>query len=70
VKPEFHHIEEKTMQAIRTHFSAPAPARPAPVARDLRQASPTLTIMEIGGEEAALWDAYARTCRGFEIVGG
>jgi len=58
------------MQAIRSHYSAPAPARPAPVGRDLRQASPTLTILDIGEDEAVAWDAYARTRPGFQTIGG
>lgn len=52
-----------------SHYSAPAPSMRAPMIRDTRRPSPTLTIDEISAEEAIAWDAYARTRPGFEIVG-
>ena len=57
------------MQAIRSHYSAPAPRTRAPIMRAVNETSPTLVIMDISDEEAARWDAYARTRPGFQTVG-
>jgi hypothetical protein len=62
------------MQAIRSHYAAATPVPAArmrsAILRAVTDTSPTLVVMDISDEEAARWDAYARTRPGFQTIGG